>query len=174
MSLTNSQLEAKKVTFLNHLRQVKYMVCQTYTQCKFQHPINCIRIGYAPPQGPQQTHRSVPTNVPYLLSIKIILSLAYSKVGENGKAAVECFFEKIILKILRIKIHKQNWYQWTQNFLKFLWICNLFPIDVLRLLQGRKSTDQISNFIAIFNKYLCKNQNTKKVSPSGFDLKAQK
>ena len=35
-----------------HLRQVKYMVGQTYTQYKFKHPRNCIRIGYAPPQMP--------------------------------------------------------------------------------------------------------------------------
>ena len=52
MSLTNSQLEAKKVTYLNHLRQVIYMVGQNYTQYKFKHPRNCIRIGYAPPQVP--------------------------------------------------------------------------------------------------------------------------
>ena len=50
----------------------------------------------------------------------MLLSLAYSKVGKNGRAAVECVFEKIILKILRIKIQKRNWYQWTQKFPKFL------------------------------------------------------
>ena len=38
---------------------------------------------------------------------------------------------------------------------------------VLWRLKGRESTDQISNFIAIFNKYLCKNQNTEKSVSGG-------
>ena len=38
----------------------------------------------------------------------MLLSLAYSKIGKNGKAAVECVVEKIILKILRIESPQLN------------------------------------------------------------------
>ena len=65
---------------------------------------------------------------------------------------------------------KKYWYQWTENYPKFPWMCSLTSKDHLRPLQVTICTDEFRNFTEIPTKKLCLMRRLQNVSTGFYNL----